>query len=583
MLTRSEFDVFGACDDSAIPLHQLQPQVQDTLLRLGPSTINVQKLAIPRIVEYLSIYPNRLGLYYSESKMNVSAVRWLSKFWEWMNKYEQRDELFAQIRNLFLLPSTNGLRRADSELFKLRGEHPARTMGYVALGLPFLASDFSEAAHAALQHFHLVKLIWDIPAVLDSLSSIRLNETPQPECENILRHLELGLSDSIGEKRIRGLRNLPIFPVLTYSTTGNSSGVTTSWTAIPQGHTIRSLGRPNFVPSINGVSFIGLNNIAPGIVKFLEPSHPSFISENDLVELAIENFTTQPSHLQLTLLRHITQYQHRTFPAIIAKLRTQLFVIAEDGRYHVPGDIVDPDSDIDSLYIGCPEYRPSTLDYLWLQGSQCLRSLNLLRAHLTPEIISERIKYISSRHTSDNAFLISRNMLLLLGSSNLDFSLVQGISEKKWLPTNKGICSADECRYAGVVPLALFDKVLAVLLVLEPFNMPLSLRTAIGWDKPLPIKLLIEQLISVLNATSSYDAVYEIVKEFGRRKWNDEDLDSLEKAIRDRQWIPTTDGILADIKSSVFKPPTMINSGFCQIRADLKAESVLRRIGCTDR
>jgi hypothetical protein len=101
------------------------------------------------------------------------------------------------------------------------------------------------------------------------------------------------------------------------------------------------------------------------MVKFLEPSHPTSMSENDLVELAVENFTTQPEHLQLILLRLVTENQNRIFPAVMAKLRSQAFVLAEDGSYHVPGDIVDPDSDIGPLYMGCPEYRPSTGHFGW--------------------------------------------------------------------------------------------------------------------------------------------------------------------------------------------------------------------------
>jgi hypothetical protein len=160
---------------------------------------------------------------------------------------------------------------------------------------------------------------------------------------------------------------------------------------------------------------------------------------------------------------------------------------------------------------------------------------------------------------------------------------VQGISEKKWLPTNRGICSAEECRHGAVTPVALFDKVLAVLTVFGRFTMSFPLQIALGWDKPLPIKLLVEQLNSVLNSEHSYEPVVEIVKAFGRRQWSDEDLAFLEKTVRDRRWIPTTGGMLTDIKSSVFRlSPTMINSGFYQISPELKAEKLLRKLGCTD-
>jgi hypothetical protein len=36
------------------------------------------------------------------------------------------------------------------------------------------------------------------------------------------------------------------------------------------------------------------------------------------------------------------------------------------------------------------------------------------------------------------------------GSSNIDFSQVKGVLEKKWLPTNCGLCSTDECRHAAL-------------------------------------------------------------------------------------------------------------------------------------
>jgi len=45
------------------------------------------------------------------------------------------------------------------------------------------------------------------------------------------------------------------------------------------------------------VSFVGLNNIAYPLVEFLEPSQPNAMSENNLVELAVEKFVTQPTHL----------------------------------------------------------------------------------------------------------------------------------------------------------------------------------------------------------------------------------------------------------------------------------------------
>jgi hypothetical protein len=105
---------------------------------------------------------------------------------------------------------------------------------------------------------------------------------------------------------------------------------------------------------------------------------------------------------------------------------------------------------------------------------------------------------------------------MLLGSSNVNFSLLQGISETKWLPTNLGLCSADGCRHAAPTPSALFHKVPAIL---EPVTILPSFQSALHWVKPLPIDLLIRQLDRLLDS--------EVVKEFGPREWSDEKLESL--------------------------------------------------------
>jgi hypothetical protein len=139
------------------------------------------------------------------------------------------------------------------------------------------------------------------------------------------------------------------------------------------------------------------------------------MSENDLVEVAVENFTTQPEHLQLALLWHITAHRYRIIQDIIDKLASQAFVLAADGVRRVPGDIVDPDSDIGWLYVGCPTHLPSRSSSS-LEIVRRLKSLKLLRIYLNPRIVAERVQYISSRHTSADALSIARTLLPLLGS-----------------------------------------------------------------------------------------------------------------------------------------------------------------------
>jgi hypothetical protein len=290
-------------------------------------------------------------------------------------------------------------------------------LGY--LGIPFLPREFLEAAHDVVQRYGIATLISDIPALLEAMGSTSPPRLKQPDYESILKHLASRLDKSISR------RNLPVFSLLASAMNRNSLSVVTNWTAIPPGHSIRSVGtQPRFIPVIDGVSFVGLNDIVPALVEFLEPPQTNPLLENDLIELAVSHFTTQSECLQLTLLRHITSNRTRIIQDIIDKLTIQ---------------IVDPDSDLGQLYIECPTHLPSRSSS-GMDIVRCPKALRLLRAQLNPEIVAERVEYISSCRTSDKALSTAHALLPL--ASNIDFSQVPGIAEKKWLPTNQGLCSA---------------------------------------------------------------------------------------------------------------------------------------------
>ncbi len=582
LLARDEFEIFGSCDDTSIPLHLLPRNVADALRDLGPQSLNVKTLEVSRIVEYLSQNPNLLNLYISEVKTDPKAVRWLSDFWVWMDRYEHKDALLPRIQNLFLLPSTNGLRRVESTLFKLLMEHPTYPRSYLSVGIPFLAPELTPAAHKVLESHSLVKRISDIPALLDALPLTTATPSPSSlECENILKHLGSNLYENIGSERIQHVKRLPIFPILTFPVVADDGQLArnvpvTNWAAIPDGHSIRSVRRSTtFVPSIEDVSFVALDHIAPAIIRFLEPSHPRTLSEDDLVEYAVKDMSTQPDHVRVAVLEYVAQNKSRIPPFIVDMLRTKAFVLANDGSYCKPGDIVDPDSPISSLYLGSGCY-PARETALQAAVVRYLKAIGFMKASLTQEIVKERIDFISS----DGSIGLARNLLALLETSSMDLSQVQIDLEAKWLPTDRGLCGAKECRHGVLSSSALFDKVLAVL---EPYRIPQSLQIALDWDKPIPFEVLVKQLDLVLASEKDYDTVVEIIKEFGQRQCTDEELASLEEVIRDRSWVPTTDYTLADTKSAVFKfSPTMLNSGFSQVKLDLKSERFLRRMGCAD-
>jgi len=576
MLTRIEFDVFGPCDDSAIPLHRLSTNVADVLRDSGPNFLNVKLLAVPRIVEYLSQYSTRSYLQFSGGSLDLVALRWFSGFWVWMGTYKHQDELFPKIRSLLVLPSTKGLRKAEAPLFKHRDEHPAYTQAYSSIGVLFLSPQLSDVAHAVLGHYGLVKLVSDIPFLLDSLPPTPPSPPhPQYACPDILKHLAKNMPEPSTSEIIQNLKRLPIFPIFNHST----PSVVPQWGPIPDGVSIRSVGKPSFVPIVDGLIFVGLDTIAPAIVKYLEPDHRRPLSDDELVALAVTHMAAQQQRLQIAVIRYISRGRSMIPPLVIDNLCAQAFVLTEDGRLCSPGNIVDPESELSSLY--SRNYFPARSTLSEQEIVRYLRSLGLLKSTLSLEVVKERIEFISTNTSLPDSVDFSWRLLSLLERSNMDFSKIQGIAERKWLPTNRGLCSASECRHRNLVSSALFDRVLATL---ESSTIPPSLQTALGWDGPPPLNLIVEQLNLVLTSGTNYDDVVEIVKEFGLRQWDDVELAELEKATRNRPWIPTTNGTLADIRSAVLEfSPTMVNSGFHQVRMDLKADELLRKMGCADR
>lgn len=68
--------------------------------------------------------------------MDSGVVRWLSSFWERMTTRTS----FSLESATLPFSHMKALKTAESALFKLRNEHHAYTMGYLALGVPFFLS-----------------------------------------------------------------------------------------------------------------------------------------------------------------------------------------------------------------------------------------------------------------------------------------------------------------------------------------------------------------------------------------------------------------------------------------------------------
>lgn len=585
LLNRAEYDTFGSCDDNSIALHLLPPHISDIFRINGPDLVNVEPLAIPRIVEYLTHYPNQFGLDLSLVRTDPKAVEWLSRFWIWFSTYSHRDVLFSKIQTLFLLPSTRGLRKATKALFISRREHPLTIQHLSALEIPFLHPDLSEHAQMILSAHGLLKYVSDVHALLDSIPSAPSNATPlaKETCIAILKHISSHARIAcmpFNPEQLLRLRNLPIYPIADFSNTSETLSIT--WARIPDGLSPRSISYPTFLPQIDGLVFVQLTPFAPDILNYIDASNPGQLSDVLLLRLTIDNFIQQPDYIQAAALDYIVRHRQHIAPATMQALQEKEFVLLQDGSRKRPGDVVDPASDLAPLYLDNQAYKPklSTASEKIIIGA--LQSLGLLNRTLTVAAVQERIIYTSSLPSSSRSEALARALLFLICSTHLDYSQLNISPTQRWLPTNQGLRGAGECREA-TLPLHLFDKVLAVL---TPCNIPAGLTKALGWEQPLAADILMKQLGRVLDGPSSDDEMFsnvlDIIKELASRDVGDLELVFLQEITLGKKWVPTNNRNLAEATSVVFSPP-VAESGFYQSYPfDQKVKELLLRIGLTD-
>lgn len=579
MLDRKEFDVFGSCDDdSIIALKALPSPVAKSLQAYGPKYINVENLGSERIVEYLRLYPNRLDL--------RRAILWLSNFWVWMNTYSDRTELFPKIKQLSLLPSTQGLKTAETALFKSRGEHPVYVEHLTSLGVAFLDADVTQTAQAVITSHELLNSISNLHALLDSLppntSSLLLNKDTS---STILRFISAQASasctswGSFNENQIHQLKKLPIYPVLVSSET---TSPTVNRTSIPDGYSIRTISRPSFLPVIENIVFVEAQSLAPPLLGYLQPDNPEPLSDIQFIGLTLDHFAAQSNSLQGVVLQHLVHRRHQLPPSLLSHLVEIAFVVSVDGLKRKPGEVVDPLSPIACLYEGDSARQVRTANNSEQAIVASLRSLQLMQHKLTIAMVKERIEFISSDHSSPSSINLSRSLLAVVYSTHFDCSQLPLVPGQKWLPTNQGLCVPEWCRDGEQNQPHLFDEVLGVLQ--QGIQIPHSLRSVFGWDRPIEIATIIEQFNRVLNKNGDkQEKVVDIIKELGGRDRSSSDLATLRSITAERSWVPTSSGQLAQTVDAVFSRP-IAEAGFEEIlHMNLNARNFLLDMGCSEK
>ncbi|KAF7361321.1 BTB domain-containing protein [Mycena sanguinolenta] len=590
MLSQAEYDVFKTLDESAVSLPSIPAHLQD--LFRESSTVNISILSPEKVVSYLQSSPLGCDLSHRhEGKLDDAVVAWLTAFWAWLGTWSARDLLFPQIHTLCVVPTRTGLESPEVGVFSDLGADSVLVSIFRRLGLAFLHPILGGCAQRSR-----------------ALPNLQLEKD---EAYTLSKHvidcvLQTCQQRPLDENQRHKLRSLPIFPLLTPSVNviPEKSPRALSGFRLPSLHKkSKSVSLPNLECVDEGVTILGIPSgtiaplpVATGVVYLdganinlallpqLAPSNANPLSSADILALALEYFSLQSKSMQAKFLDFMVQNHNTLPPALSKSLQTVAFIPVLDGTLQSPAHVIDPARpELVAIYSESKDRIPT------MQADDApilrhLRSLKLLTATLTVDLVAERVQFISSRSALTESRLLTTQLLSMLYTSSLDCTSLEIPLEAKWLPTATGLVGRGECLDAASQP-ELFDEVVPVLD--RDVKLSQSLRTALGWDHPIPMSILLGQLRAIIRGGHASTLKLEcLIKEFSGRTLSEADLAELTSITTGRPWIPIASNRLASTNYAVFAS-TFGLAGFYQIPFSLADQppvrSFLLRMGCTER
>ncbi|KAJ7034674.1 hypothetical protein C8F04DRAFT_1100594 [Mycena alexandri] len=613
MMDQAECDIFKTLENSGVSLPAIPSQFRDLFQAQGPSTLNVANLSPDKVASYLNSSP--LGFDLSsrhEGKLSDAVVVWLSAFWSWLGMWPSRDLVFPRIGTLCVVPTRASLESPEFGVFSELGAEESWVKIFQELGLGFLHPAFSADARKGLTHYPLVlKGLGDIHLVLDRIKFGQSLRLEKDETYALSKHMLDGVFQSqqrpLDENQRQKLRSLPIFSLLPPSVVvvseksprvlsafklpslhrkSTKSVSSPNLDYIAEGATVLGIPRGNTVllPDVKSVVYLDGAHVDLALLPQLAPSSSTPLTSIDILALAVEHFAMQSRGLQSSFLDHMVRSRDSLPPNLLKSLQKAMFISVVSGTLQSPERCIDPTKpDLVAIYSESKDRIPTT-HAEDLPVLRHLRSLGLLPATLTLDIVAERIHFLSSRSALAESRPLAIQLMNMMHSSALDCTSLEIPLDAKWLPTSRGLVGRGECFDVSKHP-ELFDEVLSVLdrgVKLSP-----SLRTALGWDQPISMTILQNQIREILSSGRASTVKLDyLIKELSSRTLSEADITELSVLTFGKPWIPIASGRLAPTNYAVFSS-TVGLAGFYQIPFGLADQASVRDflvcMGCTER
>jgi BTB/POZ domain len=310
MLEEAEFNLFGGYSEDIIALHVLDATLVELLKEHGPTTFSVQ-LPTPQIIaRYLEMDPNPLGLQFDPGNADPSVIRWLSEFWVWLEGWSSKDGLYKEIKDDYLLPSSNGLTMTTAPIFS-RSVDPNLFSCLRQLGIPFFHRHFPGSAQQALNSFRSFNDPNNWCDLLDSLSWRQINilRLDAKVAPSVLRHfIQVGSAETTQDQRLK-LKALPIFPTIQpmFPMIRPEEPLAIVWASIPRDKNIISVSIDGLriLPTIRNAVFLDGSAVAISFLRILDPNAQGPFSGHDILSLALANFATQAEGIRTGIIEYM--------------------------------------------------------------------------------------------------------------------------------------------------------------------------------------------------------------------------------------------------------------------------------------
>lgn len=572
-LTKDEVDVFGATAWDAISLDQVHPKVAALVGEKGTTKANVDLLSPPSVVAYLSREPE------------PRSEELLLKLWSWLSGWDHRDRAMVLLKansSLCLIPTLKGPQLVSSTVFRAPGD-PL----FEKLGLAFISSLLPISVVQFLDNHGVIKDTGDMNVFLSAIDLTAIQPLSEDEAKLVFAHISISYR-SLSPNNLAKLRKIPVFPVLVPRTNVQSlvmSNAFVQWRPI-DGLKIEGISPMSLIPLIDDINFLDESCFSEPSYSVLKALRIPVLGDGDVLLLALSRFSSQPKFLRASFVSYIRK-NHRSINNVVSTLKKARFIKVSDGTLKSPMELIDPHSGLKRLFSLASSAWIIEDDYDREMLSD-LQSLGMMETSLTVDIARERISYISSNHTSDEARIIACSLLSLMNDPNFNCFGLAINSALRWLPTQVGLVSSKDCIDCGRQDTDLFDEVLVTLRVDETIPITPSFRQLLQWDRPLPFEVLTKQLDRVLGRQTSemqYRKVRAIIRELAGRQPAAAHVKAIQNAIAERPWVPTESGTLTLPSRAVFVAVPGSNC-FHQIgfsRAEKVICWLLRTMGCHER